>query len=223
MRNAAQLNVLARPHEGQRSRLVELRRYFQLTQIQFGHWLGGYSQANVSQWETGLRPMPYTEVASTFGVSVDWLMGLSSFMWGPTVRDVKEKVHQHLISMSPEREQELSSLMVEPADRVRVVVTFCQEQASHLFTDRYLAAVMLLDSHSLLEVMRGDAYAERSSYARLAEFLELPVTWFEFGDTSELRDSRFEPYRSVVADAIAHGISPERLAQLVSIMVQPIK
>lgn len=207
-----------RPHEGQRSRLVVLRQYLRVTQGQFGEWLGGYSQANVSQWETGLRPMPYADIALRYGVSVDWLLGFSESKWGATVDELRRAVYRHLIGLPAAEKQRLSSPMVDPADRVRMLVRFCRETAPQLVSDRYAAAVLGIDAPTYSALMNGTTYAERKWYTRLAEFLALPVSWFEFGDLDRLDRLFLREYRQALAVSLAHGVTPERLSQMLAVL-----
>lgn len=204
------------------ARLTQLRQFFRLNQEELGNWLGGYSQANVSQWETGLRPMPYADVARRFGVSVDWLMNLSPVMWGYRINQLQRAVKEYLTGLTPAEQEQIRKPTTDPADRIRMLVKVCQERLPELIDLPYLAGIMHLEIDTLQEIVSGETYAEYEAYSRFAQFLDLPVGWFEFGDTKGLSDQRLEEYRGSVAEAIARGISPERLIQILTV-VAPVK
>lgn len=62
-------------------RIKEIRAEYKLTQAQFGEKLA-VSQDTVSLWENG-KSLPATEyiiaISKTFGVSADFILGLSEF------------------------------------------------------------------------------------------------------------------------------------------------
>ncbi|MDB4896316.1 MAG: hypothetical protein JWN15_2578 [Firmicutes bacterium] len=197
-------------------RLRELRQYFgNLTQGQFGAWFG-VEQAMVSQWESegekGKRPAPIREIVQAFGVSVDWLMDLSPFMWSYQVTELRNHIRTYLLGPDVEW---LHLPEATPTDRFRQLVSECQAAAPGMCTDRFLELLSNTDEATLEAILGERSSVDHTHYSRLANFLDLPLVWFRNGDRSLINDTRLEPYRQVILDAVARGISPEKMALLV--------
>lgn len=206
--------------------LVELRKLFGLSQEQLALWLyedepeqPTQPQAAASQWETGRRPMPYERLAKKMGVSVDWLMGFSTEMWGQTVHSIRQAVRKHLISLPQAEQKRLQSPAVSPSERMKVVVSVMMAESSALITERYLTQLITRgDVCALREVLAGETYADDTMYRRMADWLAIPPEFFEYGDVSVLRESTREPFAAVIDMCVARGVSPDKLEQLVAVI-----
>lgn len=208
------------------SRLVDLRKLFFMSQEQFALWIfedeptpPGQPQQLCSQWENERRPMPFERIANRCGVSIDWLMGLSTQMWGEPILQLRMALRTHLALLPLDERARLRSAVTEPADRVRLVVTIIRTLAPGLITERYLAWLLTAgDLCGLNEILDGTTYADKSVYDRLSRFVDLPTAFFEFGETGFLAQEARTPYNAVVDLCIAKGISAERLAQIIEVL-----
>lgn len=92
-------------------RLRELRKEAKLTQAQFAKEIG-YAQNTVSQWETGANGIDdeiLRKLAAYFGVSVDYLLGLSDEKKSPAenLSEAKQEMIELVDQLSDEQVSKL--------------------------------------------------------------------------------------------------------------------
>jgi hypothetical protein len=133
-------------------------------------------KAAVSRWTDPYKPP--VELAIRTGVSYDWLLGLSSFMWSERVVNLRRSLRSYLTTTDAK----------SPSQRVIAVIEFLRSQAPDLVTDEYLAKVMRVDVETIRLFVSGDDAVGRDVIRKLAEFVDIDASWFDTGDKALLVD-----------------------------------
>lgn len=147
-----------------KQRVKELRDdILRLSQREFAVRLK-LSQSAVGHWESLDRvasPDPHI-LATTFGVSADWVLGLSSQTWGERVRGLQQSLHARIVD---------GVVAGSTADeRVAAVVAWLRTEA---------------EGFAYVDVV---ANAETE---RVAALVNVPLAWFETGDASLVASDRW--------------------------------
>lgn len=205
-------------NEVRRQRLVELNDRFGITsQSQLAQILD-VTPGMVSQWRTGRRPIPSEALATTFGVSLDWLAGFSSEMWSPSIIALRRTIHAYLRSLPASETRTLRSPDTAPEDRLRFVAQYATSLLPSLVTSRYLSLIVRLNIDTIDDILASRTYIDESPLRRFADWIDIPIDWFLFGDDSLIDDPRTDDYKATIRAAIAKGVSPDRLTKLIELL-----
>jgi transcriptional regulator with XRE-family HTH domain len=199
-------------------RLIVMRERFGFeVQKDFSAFLG-ISQSQYNRMETGEITPHYKDICARTGVSADFLLGLTDDMWGNTVKALRLEIVAKLVALPESERAKLTALTTVAGQRLDKVLKIAQVIAPGFVTDDYILALLKLEQPDLNEIRSGKVYAEDHICKRVADWLRIPVEWFDHGDVSVLSEERFEEYQVVVARLMSKGVTPEKLEHLLAIL-----
>lgn len=193
------------------TRFKELRLYMGLDQREMASWFGT-KQSVVSLWETGKRTPPLREAAVKFGVSIDWLEGLSSRMWSERVTLLGRDYRRSLLAL-PDHER-IRLAEVTPSERVVDAFRALTRTAPGLISSAYFARVLGLTPPAFEMVLANSAGVTVTALQRLADYTGIPERWYTLGDFTVLESTDLQEYFPLVHQMRAEGITPEDIRRI---------
>ena len=195
----------------ERSRFRDLRLFFGLDQASMARWFDT-TQSVISLWEKNKRTPPLYQAAVRFGVSMDWLAGLSHRMWGERVADLGRRYRLHLCELPEENKRRLSDL--SPVARVLYTFEFLQGADPELVSRDYFALLLGLTPEAFHLLVDNQAGLSQPTLERLADYTGVPSQWFGSGDFSLLEEPDLDEYYPLVHQMRTDGISPEDIRRI---------
>lgn len=189
----------------------ELRLFLGMDQKEMAGWFGT-KQSVVSLWETGKRTPPLRDAAVKFGVSMDWLEGLSNRMWGERVVLLGRSYRRSLSMLTGERRRQLVEAL--PSERVMDVFRSLAQMAPDLVTTEYFARVIGVNPPSFPAILDREIALPEQTLKRLADFTGIPERWYASGDLLVLDASDLEEYVPLVQQMRAEGITPDDIQRI---------
>lgn len=197
------------------TRFKELRLFLGLDQKEMARWFGT-KQSVVSLWETGKRTPPLREAAVKFGVSIDWLEGLSSRMWGERVSLLGRSYRRSLLTLPSDRRQEL--VKMTPTGRVLHAYQALASGAPDLITEAYFARVLGTDEVTFQAVLEQRESLAEKALQRMADYIGISERWYLAGDLLMVDASGLQEYLPLVQQMRAEGITPDDFWRIWSVI-----
>lgn len=182
----------------QSDRVRELLAMFGLSSQREAADFFGCSQPSISRWSHGGQPD--VSVAIRTGVSYDWLVGLSSQVWGERVLDIRRAVRRFAATIDA----------TTPSRRFRRIASWVQHTYEDLVTDAYMAAWLHVDRIEYLDYM-ATVDVPNELIKRLAEYVDIPFEWFVTGDERYVKG---DGYDEIIARLKRMGVSPQQAERI---------
>lgn len=203
-------------------RLNQYMDYMGFRQADLARILGNTPQA-INQWLPGaakLRTPMYADLISTadrLGVSLDWLTGRSvEPMWSPQIQTAQLWVQGQLDRVAG-RNQSLFPMNI----RMRSVLQIMSEQVPLLNEEWFSAGALGIPVEAYRRFLDGQGTVTPLMLSRLARLAGVPERWLWRGDDADrVPLANVGEYTGALAKLIARGVAPERLDQLVEMIVQ---
>lgn len=201
------------------TRVAQLRVWFGMSQKDWATFMGK-DQAEISRMENGKQTPHYRDFAVATGVSVDWLMELSTDMWGQTVHKIRRAIQDALVNLTPEEKAELASPRRDQSDQIKYVLNIARSVAPDLMTDDFVLRLLGMDPEEFAEkIVSNETYLERSDYARFAEYFGVSLEFIELGSVEHITEDQYIEYRSAIARLNRKGVTAEKLNSVLDILL----
>ncbi|HLN61710.1 MAG TPA: helix-turn-helix transcriptional regulator [Symbiobacteriaceae bacterium] len=143
--------------------------------------------ALVEEWETGTVPPSPADLAlfeARFGVSVAWLAGEDTSIWGARLDTLRRQVAQQVEGISGPRLVQLISATT--GERIAYVVNLMLRMAPDLCTVESMACWLGLSPGSTRLLLRGELDPGSSVVLRTSDLTGIPERWFRVGPVDQL-------------------------------------
>jgi DNA-binding XRE family transcriptional regulator len=200
-------------------RLREIRQWLGLSQPEMAQWVigDGASRVNISQAENNARPVPIERLGELFGVSADWMMGLSDERWGAQVQTIRAHLNRWLRDLPAEE----NARFMHPGERIAASYHQIQHISS-LVTERYGAAILGIPLDQFRAVLKEESFVSQYHWERWAEWTNLPLRWIITGVQPATQDTldALADYIPIMEEAKELGISPAHLLMVIRVIAK---
>lgn len=170
----------------------------------------GYKPPTLAQWKTRQNDeisfRSALQVATTFQVSIDWLVGDTYPMWSPQLMAVRKGLIGHII-----KDEALHSA----TQRERILAVWQYIQANlPTFQEHIFGLYLGWKSDDWQAFLDGRLDPHDPQFERAEWVTGIPARWFKTGAAHWIEPLRLEEYREAIDLLTRHGLSPEDVVRL---------